>query len=196
MKTFTFGLIAAISSALSIKSQVEVARAPPSQYLFNDAEYLGQLSDAERCNLSTATRDTTMDLFVERLIGLIREVENEEVNINDDLWGYYTGEVNVGGFPHGEGVFAKCTEGAGFETYSGGFRDNEFDGLVTYRNFAGDVEVLEMVDGVAQGNATLYPECGGVKNRTYWNGVLETEVDESSCPENAFFGKIELPVTG
>ena len=76
MKTFTFGLIATISSALSIKSQVEVARAPPSQYLFNDADYLGQLDGDERCNLGTATRDTTMDLFVERLVGLISTVEN------------------------------------------------------------------------------------------------------------------------
>ena len=114
----------------------------------------------------------------------------------DDLWGGYTGEVNAAGQPHGEGVFASCLENGKFDTYSGGFRDYQLDGLVSHRNTIGDVEVIEMVNGVAQGRATLYPECGGVKNRTYENGVLETEVDESSCPENAFFGKIELPVTG
>ena len=77
MRTFTFGLIGAVASATTLKAlvessslaQVKIARAAPSLYLFNDAEYLGQLETDERCNLSTATRDTIMDLFVERLVG-------------------------------------------------------------------------------------------------------------------------------
>ena len=80
------------------------------------------------------------------------------------MWGYYTGEVNIAGEPHGEGVFVRCEVG-GIDVYSGGFRDSKLDGLVTYRDVAGNVEVREMEKGVIQGNATWYGECGNIRNR-------------------------------